>query len=144
MKEKKQNCLSLPDYPFRHTIQTRWKDMDAFGHVNNATFLTYFEDARIIFFKRWNIDRMSHSLIVASVKINYYKQLYHPSELVIGQMISRIGNTSFDIASALFVQDKLNPFATAMITCVCYDLTVNQSVLVYNEIKDDYKKTLSI
>ena len=99
--------LKLENFPFYHKIKTRWRDLDAFRHVNNATFLSYIEDARILFFKRWNINLKEKSLIVASVKIDYIKQLDQPSNLVIGQKVSRIGTTSFDIQSAIFVKNKL-------------------------------------
>ena len=42
--------IKLDDFPFQHKIKTRWRDLDAFRHVNNATFLSYIEDARILFF----------------------------------------------------------------------------------------------
>ncbi|SVD71327.1 uncharacterized protein METZ01_LOCUS424181, partial [marine metagenome] len=45
---------SITDYPQHYELKTRWKDIDLFGHVNNAVFLTYIEDARIMYFKRWN------------------------------------------------------------------------------------------
>jgi len=40
----------LNDFKFQHPLKTRWRDLDAFRHVNNATFLSYIEDARILFF----------------------------------------------------------------------------------------------
>ena len=48
--------LNLNSIPFHHKIKTRWRDLDAFRHVNNAVFLTYIEDARIVLLKRWKID----------------------------------------------------------------------------------------
>ncbi len=48
--------ITLKDFPFNHKLKTRWRDLDAFKHVNNATFLSYIEDARIVFFKRWGIN----------------------------------------------------------------------------------------
>ena len=129
--------LKLESFHFYHKIKTRWRDLDAFRHVNNATFLSYIEDARILFFKRWNINLKEKSLIVASVKIDYIKQLDHPSNLVIGQKVSRIGTTSFDIQSAIFVKNKL--ICSSTITSVCYDFTKQKSVPVYIEIQDDYK-----
>ena len=59
----------IADFPFHHNIHTHWKDVDSFGHINHAVFLTYIEDARIIFFKWWKIAKQNKSLIVASVKI---------------------------------------------------------------------------
>ena len=34
-----------PGYPHRHAIQTRWKDNDVYGHVNNVEFYSYFDTA---------------------------------------------------------------------------------------------------
>ena len=98
---------SITDYPQHYELKTRWKDIDSFGHVNNAVFLSYIEDARILFFKRWNINYNERSLIVASVKIDYLRQVEHPTQLIIGQRISRIGKTSFDIHSVIFDQKTL-------------------------------------
>jgi acyl-CoA thioester hydrolase len=36
----------MDGYPFSCPIQVRWRDLDAFGHVNNATFASYLEMAR--------------------------------------------------------------------------------------------------
>ena len=36
----------LDNYPFHVEMETRWRDLDAFGHVNNAVFATYIENAR--------------------------------------------------------------------------------------------------
>ena len=80
--------LSINDFYFTHRIVTRFRDMDTFNHINNAVFLSYAEDARILFFKRWNIDYKERSLIVASAKVDYIKQLNHPSEIVKSSIFS--------------------------------------------------------
>ena len=129
----------LSNFPFQYDLQTRWIDMDEFGHVNNAVFLSYIEDARITFFKRWNLCNKKKSIIVASLKIDYISQIVHPSSLIVGQKISRIGNKSFDIESAVFILDEKVPVALTIVTCVCFDYTKNESVLVYKEIKEDYE-----
>ena len=69
--------LKIKDFHFTHDIQTRFRDIDAFKHVNNAVFLSYFEDARRCFFERWGVNLKEKSLIVASVKIDYIKQIIH-------------------------------------------------------------------
>ena len=132
--------IKLEDFPFHHKIKTRWRDLDAFRHVNNATFLSYIEDARILFFKRWKINLKEKSLIVASVKIDYINQLLHPSNIIIAQKVSRIGTKSFDISSAIFNEEDHNLVCTSTITSVCYDFIKEQSVPVFNEIKQDFKK----
>tara|TARA_Y100000590_G_C15520060_1_gene939023 strand:+ start:328 stop:753 length:426 start_codon:yes stop_codon:yes gene_type:complete len=128
----------IDDYPFHYEIKTRWKDMDSFGHVNNANYVTYIEDARIIFFKRWNINTHEKSLIVASMTIDYLNQLQHPSDLIIGQEISRLGKKSFDIKSVVFNKDGFKPLAMSTVTCVCYDYKQDKSLLLFPEIVEDY------
>ena len=132
--------IKIEDFPFHHKLKTRWRDLDAFRHVNNATFLTYIEDARILFFKRWGINLKEKSLIVASVKIDYVSQLLHPSNIIIVQKVSRIGTKSFDIFSAIFNEEDSNLICTSTVTSVCYDFIEGKTVSVFNEIKQDFKK----
>ena len=136
---KNHNVIKLNDFPFHHKIKTRWRDLDAFRHVNNATFLSYIEDARILFFKRWEINLKEKSLIVAAAKIDYIKQLEHPSNIIIGQKVSRLGTKSFDIQSGIFNEKNSELVCTSTITSVCYDFIQNKSVFIYDEIKNDYQ-----
>tara|TARA_B100001971_G_scaffold102899_1_gene94807 strand:- start:16 stop:429 length:414 start_codon:yes stop_codon:yes gene_type:complete len=130
---------SITDYSQHYELKTRWKDIDSFGHVNNAVFLTYIEDARIMYFKRWNVTEKKRSLIVASIKIDYLRQIEHPSDLIVGQKISRIGNSSFDIQSAIFLNNDPKPAANSVVSCVCFDYQQSKSVPVYDEIKADFQ-----
>ncbi len=82
---------------------------------------------------------MKKSLIVASIKIDYFQQIDHPSDLIIGQKISRIGNSSFDIQSDIFIKDDPKPAASTVVTCVCFNYEQNKSVPVYDEIKADFQ-----
>tara|TARA_Y100000590_G_C15277158_1_gene847373 strand:- start:91 stop:501 length:411 start_codon:yes stop_codon:yes gene_type:complete len=132
--------ISLKDYPFHHQLNTRWKDLDAFRHINNAAYLTYIEDARIVLLRRWKIDYQQKSLIVASVKIDYIKQVNHPSSLVIGQKVSRIGTKSFDIESAVFNKETSELVCMSTITSVAFDFVENKTVKVFKEIIEDFKK----
>ena len=132
--------ITLDQYPFHHKTKTRWKDLDAFQHINNAVFLSYFEDARVALFDRWKIQPSGKSIIVAKVVANYYLQLLHPTDFIIGQKVSRVGNTSFDIQSTLFdARDKA--VADAVITCVCFDFDKQKSHPVYELIKKDFNKS---
>ena len=128
----------IENFSFTHKISTRWKDLDAFRHINNAVFLSYIEDARIVLLKRWGITYAERSLIVASVKIDYLKQVKHPSSLMVGQKVSRLGNKSFDIRSAVFVKGEPDPVCISTITSVAFNFIINQTVEVFQEIIDDY------
>ena len=130
----------ITDFTFTHNLKTRWRDSDAFRHINNAAFLTYIEDARIILLRRWNINYNKKSLIVASVKIDYIRQVNHPSTLVIGQKVSRLGTKSFDIESAVFNEKSSELVCFSTITSVAFDFVENKTVKVFKEIIEDYNK----
>ena len=129
--------FKINDFYFQYKIKTRFRDVDAFQHVNNVVFLTYFEDARRTFFTRWNINLQERSLIVASIKVDYLKQLKHPAELIVGQKISRLGAKSFDVLSVLFLNNTQVCVATT--TIVCYDFIAEKSVPLYDQIKKDFE-----
>ena len=133
---------NLSSYPIHVELQTRWRDLDAFGHVNNAVFATYIETARGTLFKKWNLpfDGKGQSLIVASITINYHQQLKHPTDIIIGQKIIRIGNSSFDVESALFDKNnKIDPIATSKVIVVCFDFDQQKSVPVFKQIIEESK-----
>ena len=61
------------DFKFIIELDTRWSDMDCIGHVNNATFLTYIESARIKLIE--DLGFVDVPIIMASIKIDYINQL---------------------------------------------------------------------
>ena len=133
---KKSIEFKLEEFSFQHNIKTRFKDLDAFNHVNNAALLSYIEDARMLFFKRWNMNFQEKSLIVAALAIDYINQLTHPSNLIIGQKISRLGTKSFDILSVIFLGKT--PICCSTVTIVCYNFIKNQTMPLFHEIKEDF------
>ena len=132
---------NLTNFPFQVNLQTRWRDLDAFGHVNNAVFATYIETARGTLFKRWSLpfDGTGQSLIVASMTINYLHQLKHPSDIIIGLKINKVGNTSFNVESYVFDKKDIDsPIATSEVVVVCFDFDNQKPVPVFDQILKDY------
>ena len=131
----------LSDYKLRYKLQTRWRDLDAFQHVNNAVYATYIECARVNLFKRWSIEgtNKGKSIIMASLKINYHSQLKHPTSLVLGQKIIRLGRTSFDIETVVFDSSDNRVICSALVVVVCFDFDSQSPVEVYDSIKQAYE-----
>ena len=88
-------------------IDLRWRDLDALNHVNNASFLTFFEEARLRWFATlsgaWADER--HTPVLAAVHINYRRQLGWPNRVVVELACERIGSTSLTIAHRLVAAD---------------------------------------
>ena len=107
--------------------------MDEMGHVNNSVYLSYYESARIDLFNKCNFTKIP--FIMVSAKIDYIKQIHHPSSLVIASRIEKIGKTSFDIKSAIFKNDEKDYSSIATITCVSYDYQNQIKITVPDSIK---------
>lgn len=80
----------------------RWSDVDLFGHVNNAAYLRYLDDARFALFDM-GVDAdgqlTSSRLVVVKHEIDYLTRLsYRPQPIDVEVWVPRIGRTSVDVA----------------------------------------------
>jgi acyl-CoA thioester hydrolase len=92
--------VANPNSVFRMEAEVRWRDMDAFNHVNNAAFLGYVEEARVRWFKSLSADWAGESAapIMAAVQMNYRRPIGWPETLVVELLAERIGNKSLTLA----------------------------------------------
>ena len=91
-------------FPVSVRFPVQWGEMDAFGHVNNARFLTWFEAARIAYLSRvglWGKEASGLGPILASAQVDYLRPVRFPAQLEVGARVSRIGNTSFTMEYAV-------------------------------------------
>ena len=89
----------------RHVVevQPRWADLDAYGHVNNVTWLEYLQEARVdmlfVHAPREGAERLAQGVVVAKAEIDYEKPMgFRQRPVRIEMWVSRIGNSSFTIA----------------------------------------------
>jgi len=121
------------DYKYKTPIHIRFLDIDAVGHVNNAIYLTYFEDARFAYWHdvlNWNFEE--NGIIVARTEVNYLKPVLLHDKLMCYVRVVRIGNSSFDVMQVLVkVTDKGEEICTTGKTvCISYDYSANKSVKI--------------
>jgi acyl-CoA thioester hydrolase len=96
-----------PAVLFRHAIEPRWRDLDAFGHVNNSNFLTYLEESRIQWFRTLGRDWVTAEIapLLAAVHIDYRAPIGYPSSIAVELFASRIGNTSVTLGHRIVSAD---------------------------------------
>lgn len=84
---------------FSLDIEVRWRDMDAFNHVNNASFLGYIEEARVRWFKSLTSDWAGASAapIMAAVTVNYRRPIGWPETVRVELIAERAGNKSLTL-----------------------------------------------
>ena len=102
-----------PDGPFRyrHTIEVRFRDTDAMGHVNNAVYMTYFELARAGYYQAVTgrvfetLAETDRSMIMAHARVEYRAPAYFGETLVVVCRASWLGSSSFAIEYRLTAAD---------------------------------------
>ncbi|HEX4453050.1 MAG TPA: thioesterase family protein [Kofleriaceae bacterium] len=110
---------SMDRFAFQTRITTRWSDNDVYGHVNNATYLSYFDSvANAYLIDHGGLD-IAHGdvigLVVASSCV-FFAPVSFPDELVGALRVDRLGRTSVTYGHALFTAD--DPLAAAQATIV--------------------------
>ena len=95
----------------------RWDDLDAMGHVNNAKYLTYAQEARFL----WATEEFSGAMretsliemVVARAEIDFVEPIYEGGRFVDVEItIGKIGNSSFNMLFTIGDQGKV--FAKVM------------------------------
>ncbi len=92
----------MKGFHFKIQIPLRFSDIDALGHVNNATYLTYFEIARSAYWEEiieW--DWKSLGIIIRKSVVEYIKPIILADKIFAYVRTSKIGNSSFDLEYVL-------------------------------------------
>ncbi len=136
MNEKKKITFAIP---------IRFRDLDAMGHVNNATFLTYFEEGRTEFFVRVLKSKSvkDFPFILAQVTCRYIHPIKLNEKIVREAVwISRIGAKSFNFAYEIYRDgDPEWLFSTGESVQVYYDYDRGTSLEIpesFRQIVDPY------
>ena len=93
--------IDIPDQKklvFETHIAVRWGDMDAMGHVNNATYFRYMETARIDWFRSIGCvpDAHGEGPVIVNAFCNFYRQFEYQDEVLLKMYVSDPGRTTFE------------------------------------------------
>ena len=79
----------------------RWGDLDAFGHVNNATYLIYAQEARFAWSKMLE-------MVVARAEVDFIAPIYTGDIYIDVEIwVNKIGNSSFALTYEMKNGDEL-------------------------------------
>jgi acyl-CoA thioester hydrolase len=112
--------------------EIRFSDIDAMGHVNNAVYLSYFEQARIHFFSQWLEQEWNWNtagILVARNEVDYKKPLFLTDKVHISVAVQHIGTRSFTL---LYKVERINNGAsdlcsTGASVLVCFNAQTQQT-----------------
>lgn len=92
---------------YRHfsTIQTRWMDNDMYGHVNNATYYSFFDTAVALFLSSCDEQAGANTplvRLVVSSQCQYFAPVSFPNAVTVGIATAALGRSSVRYALAVF------------------------------------------
>ncbi|RDS78776.1 acyl-CoA thioesterase [Dyella monticola] len=121
------------------TISVRWRDLDAFNHVNNSTYLTYLEEARVQWLQHlpgpWSSE---HAMpVMAASELNYRLPIEWPGAIHVQLFCARMGNSSMTIAHRIVdAADNGKLYSNGHVVMVWMDPATGKSVPLPQAIRD--------
>lgn len=121
---------------FTIPIDIRFADLDAYGHVNNATYLTYLENARVKLFDECYDNFLASKLmfLVVRVECDYKKPIEMYNTLYITLSTEKLKRSSF-IFNYSFHDGNGLVYANAKTVMACYDPVLEKPVAIPPDMK---------
>lgn len=121
--------MELDDFKVTLPIQTRFRDTDLLGHINNAVYATYFESGRMEYWARFigGHDFDQWPFILARIEIDFLAEAHAGQELTLGIRVCRIGTRSFDFEYLLVRGEDRQRVARGRSVQVMFDYARKQT-----------------
>ena len=128
----------------RHRVAVRFNDCDPLGHVNNAVYLTYLEQARL---SLWRAQlgfmasdavapgRRGPGFILARVEIDFRRQARYGDELEVRLSLDKFGRTSFTYVYEIAGVERGEVVARARTVQVHFDYDEGRAVPLSDDLK---------
>jgi acyl-CoA thioester hydrolase len=122
----------MPENTHRTEIQIRFNDTDALGHLNNASYVTYAEVARLDFMAQLGYEVTS--LILASLHVEYRRQVSTRDRVHVESWITRLGNTSVGLDQTIFANGDVAADIKSVI--VFFDYETNKPMKLTDDMRE--------
>lgn len=132
---------------FQHNfhIIVAWRDMDALAHVNNATYFTYMESARVDYLRKYEqlmpMPGEGIGPILAYIDCQFMFPITFPDEVVVGTRITEVGNTSIKLEQEIFSMNHQKTVASGKSVIVLIDYATGEKVRVPDVVREMVRKT---
>lgn len=114
------------DYVAWRQVTTRWRDDDAYGHLNNATYYELIDTAvNAHLYEATGLDIRALPVIgiVAETGCRYFRELGFPAPIDTGLIVDRVGTSSISYRVGLFQGDGDQAAAEGRLVHVYVDNT---------------------
>ncbi|HZW19838.1 thioesterase family protein [Noviherbaspirillum sp.] len=93
------------DFKHFHAITTRWMDNDAYGHVNNVVYYSWFDTVVNQFLVASGVLDIEHGKVIGLVietQCNYFASVAFPEPVTAGLRVTKLGNSSVRYEVGIF------------------------------------------
>ncbi len=133
----------MDGYSFSCPIQVRWRDLDAFAHVNNSVFATYLEIARTAVWRECfgGREAMDISFFVKSLTIDFKRQVALYDDVTAWLRVGEIRGASFTFEYVVEANEEVAAEAVTQLASV--DNTTGRVVRMSPEMRAMLEKLQS-
>ena len=127
----------MPDFAYETQLDVRFRDHDLLGHVNNAVYATYCEEARVRYYRDvLDVSVGDVSTVLAHFEIDYARAVEDVPSVTVAAGVTGVGESSFEMAYEIRVDG--DPAATAEATQVVYDPDADETRPVPDEWRERF------
>ena len=135
----------MSDYKFFHPIEVRYGDLDPQGHVNNAKYLTYFEQARVHYLIQLGLFSRDQSfmeigVVIADIHIAYHAPTHYQDNIKVGVKTIKLGGKSIVLEQCVMDADTGKIMAEGKVVMVTFDYKELKSIPVPVEWKKKFSE----
>jgi acyl-CoA thioester hydrolase len=126
----------MSDFKFSILIQQRYADFDMLGHLNNATYVTYYEVARIHYFSDLGWPLKDATNVVAHFDIDFLIPILPDSKVLCSIKTISLGSKSFQMQYSLTSADGSSLFSRAHSVQVCIDRNNGKAIIIPANVRE--------
>lgn len=130
------------EYAVSTQIEIRFADVDSMGHVNNAKYFTYMEQARMAYFKKLGLLDFTQlelppkeSVILASIQCDFKSPAHLGESLEVRIRVAKLGNSSFEMEYEILETNSERLVAIGKSSQVYFDYQTQKSRPLSPEIR---------
>lgn len=138
------------EFRYEHPIEVRFVDTDAFGHINNAVYLSYFEAARAGYYAEvmgspfgTGAQAAERNFVVAEARIAYRAPAFFGENMLVGCRFAWTSRTSFELEYRVRAEESVvapaRVVAEGSTVQVMFDLERNRVMRVPVDLLDMFE-----
>lgn len=127
--------LGIPEpWSFGVADRTRFGELDALGHINNAAYLGWLENFRIQYLRAYDISDLSAAapkLVLRQVQVDYLQEMLLNEDYIVTGRTAALRRTSFRMDYAIWAGGTLRATSHAIIVMLNHNGTkqeINQNL----------------